>query len=380
MRYNIILSGLFISFIAFSYSGLFQHNTELLGGTELNGAGCVCHTVERDTSVKVWIEGPETLMVGQTGIYHMYLAGGPAEAGGYNVAGRFGTMVLTDSFSFWDWRTPNELTQAFPLVFPTPQDTIYWEFGYTASDSSSIDTLYSCGLSIVYDGIPDFLDRWNFGPKFPITIIQGNIPVELASFNALTKDKTVELNWITATEINNKGFEIERQAVSEQSATGKWETIGFVPGSGTTTEPKSYSFTDNLSHTLTHTLNLTFTLKYRLKQIDYDGSYKYLNEADVAVDLTPKEFVLYQNYPNPFNPVTTISWQSPVGSHQTLKIFDILGNEVATLVDEYRDVGNYEVTFSTETLGRTSELNSGIYFYQLQVGDISVTKKMIFLK
>ncbi len=373
MRYNIILSGLFISFIAFSYSGLFQHNTELLGGTELNGAGCVCHTVDRDTSVKVWIEGPETLMVGQTGIYHMYLAGGPAEAGGYNVAGRFGTMVLTDSFSFWDWRTPNELTQAFPLVFPTPQDTIYWEFGYTASDSSSIDTLYSCGLSIVYDGIPDFLDRWNFGPKFPITIIQGNIPVELASFNALTKDKTVELNWITATEINNKGFEIERQAVSEQSATGKWETIGFVPGSGTTTEPKSYSFTDNRS--LTHNL----TLKYRLKQIDYDGSFTYSKSIEVNTVL-PSLITLNQNYPNPFNSSTSISWQSPTGNRQTLKIFDVLGNEVATLVDEYRDAGNYEVTFSTETLGRTSELNSGIYFYQLQVGDISVTKKMIFLK
>ncbi len=182
MKNYIILIIIFVSFITFAYSGLFEY--DLLGGTQLNGSGCVCHTVERDTSVTVWIEGPDSLAMGQTGIYKMFLANGPAEAGGYNVAGRFGIMSVVDTLSYWHFASPNELTQAFPLLFPTPQDTIYWMFSYTAPDSVVIDTLYSCGLSLVYDSIPDFHDRWNFGPKFPITVYQNIVPVELLSFTS----------------------------------------------------------------------------------------------------------------------------------------------------------------------------------------------------
>jgi len=87
-------------------------------------------------------------------------------------------------------------------------------------------------------------------------------------------------------------------------------------------------------------------------------------------------FQLYQNYPNPFNPNTKISWQSPVGSWQTLKVYDVLGNEVATLVDEYKPAGNYEVEFSGEKIN----LSSGILFYQLKIGSIIKSKKMIVLK
>lgn len=368
MKTNLVLLALFVSFVAFSYSGLFDHPTELLGGTELNGAGCVCHTVVRDTSVKVWIEGPDTLMVGQTGIYHMYLAGGPAQAGGYNVAGRFGTMVLTDSFSFWDYRSPNELTQAFPLVFPSTSDTVYWEFGYTASDSSVIDTLYSCGLSIVYDGIPDSLDRWNFGEKFPITITQGTIPVDLLSFNAEFKNNSIELNWTTATETNNRGFELQRSRKSKTNSQ-HWNTIAFIQGNGTTTKTKQYSFVDkNL---------LSGQYIYRLKQIDFEGNYTFSKEVEVNMNI-PLSFALYQNYPNPFNPTTKIRWQLPVGSHTKLKIYDISGDEVATLVNEYKDAGIYEVEFQAVHI--KPELSSGIYFYKLQAGNFIETRKMILLK
>jgi len=90
--------------------------------------------------------------------------------------------------------------------------------------------------------------------------------------------------------------------------------------------------------------------------------------------LTPDTYNLAQNYPNPFNPSTTISWQSPIGSHQTLKIYDVLGNEVATLVNEYREAGRYEVTFDA------TQLASGIYLYKLQAGSFIETKKMILLK
>ena len=303
MKNYIILITIFVSFITFAYSGLFEY--DLIGGTQLNGAGCVCHTIERDTSVTVWIEGPDTLETGQTGIYRMFLTNGPAEAGGYNVAGRFGIMSLVDTFSVWDYRSPNELTQAFPLVFPTPQDTIYWEFAYTAPDSVLIDTLYSCGLSIVYDHIPDFLDRWNFGPKFPVVVTDNIVPVEFISFTSSIDKNNVTLNWTTATETNNMGFEVERKQVfSSQSSVHNenWVRIDFVTGSGTTTKSQTYSFVDN---------NLSAgKYQYRLKQIDFDGSFEYSNTIDVEI-ISPDIFTLEQNYPNPFNPTTVIQFSIP---------------------------------------------------------------------
>ncbi len=171
MKVNYFLAFLFLAFISIVVIAN-VNETDLINCTELNGYGCVCHTVERDTLVQVWVEGPESLYVGQTGLYKMFMSGGPAEGGGYNVAGRFGEMVLVDTFSFRHPLALNELTQAFPIPFPTPEDTIYWEFGYKVLETSSEwDTIYSCGLSLVWDSIPDFHDRWNFGPKFPVKIL-----------------------------------------------------------------------------------------------------------------------------------------------------------------------------------------------------------------
>ena len=376
MKNYITLIFIFVLFTTIAYSDLFEIN--LLGGTELNGSGCVCHTTERDTSVSVWIEGPDTLFRGETGLYRMYLADGPAEGGGYNVAGRFGIMILLDSLSVWDYRSPNELTQAFPLVFPTPQDTIYWEFDYIAPDSVVIDTLYSCGLSLVYDSIPDFHDRWNFGPKFPIAVIANIVPVELVSFTSSVKDNIVMLNWITATETNNSGFEIERNTPlnplsrGEAEGRGVWEKIGFVYGNGTTTETKIYSFAVNdLS---------SGVYQYRLKQIDFDGSFEYSNTLDIEIT-APNEFVLEQNYPNPFNPTATISYTIPDiistkgrNLSVTLKVYDVLGNEVAVLLDENKPAGNYDVIFDSRNL------SSGIYFYKLSVEKFEAVKKMILLR
>ena len=195
-------------------------------------------------------------------------------------------------------------------------------------------------------------------------------PVELVSFNATSLDNDVKLDWTTATETNNSGFEILRKAQNDN----EWNSIGFVPGFGTTTEPKTYSFTDE---------NVTTgTYKYRLKQIDFDGSFTYSNEIEVIVDFTPKDFVLYQNYPNPFNPNTTIKFEIPSviasGAKQsqfvTLKVYDILGNEVATLVNEEKRLGVYEVEFNA------SSLASGMYLYKLQAGKFVQLKKMILIK
>jgi hypothetical protein len=190
------------------------------------------------------------------------------------------------------------------------------------------------------------------------------VPVELVSFSATTNGNSVNLNWSTATEINNSGFEIER-AWSSASSTLNWDKVGFVNGNGTTTELQSYSFTDD---------NLTSgKYLYRLKQIDFDGTFEYSNEIEVIVTL-PDEFELSQNYPNPFNPSTSIKYQIAASNPVSLKIYDVLGNEVATLVNEVKPVGNYEINFDA------SSLSSGTYFYKLQAGSFVQINKMTLLK
>jgi hypothetical protein len=190
--------------------------------------------------------------------------------------------------------------------------------------------------------------------------ITAAIPVELVSFTATSTEEGVVLNWITATETNNAGFTIERGTDSEN-----FSEIGFIGGKGTTTEPTVYSYLDNSAKYGTYF--------YRLRQTDYDGTFKYLNVVSVNVEL-PNKFVLEQNYPNPFNPSTVISWQAPVSSYQTLKIYDILGNEVATLVNEYKESGSYTIEFNA------SDLPSGIYYYKLTAGSFSDVKKMMVVK
>ena len=187
------------------------------------------------------------------------------------------------------------------------------------------------------------------------------LPVELSSFTAQLSENKVLLTWSTETETNNLGFEIQRTSDSTN-----WITIGFKEGNGTTTEPQNYLYEDNISEFYNS------VLQYRLKQIDYDGSYDYSEVAEVVINSL--DYNLSQNYPNPFNPSTKISWQSPVSAHQTLKVYDVLGNEVATLVNEFRNAGSYEVDFDA------SKLSSGVYFYKLQAGDFVQTKKMLLMK
>jgi Secretion system C-terminal sorting domain len=191
------------------------------------------------------------------------------------------------------------------------------------------------------------------------TIDQG-VPVELTSFTANVGNSEVVLNWATATETNNKGFEVQRKSENKD-----FEKIGFVAGFGTTTEHKSYSYTDSKVSAGNYT--------YRLKQTDFDGSFKYSKTIEVAVT-NPDKFSLGQNYPNPFNPTTKISWQSPVSTLQILKVYDNLGRVVATLSNEYKPAGNYSVDFNA------SNLPSGVYYYKLTAGNFSSVKKMILLK
>jgi hypothetical protein len=230
--------------------------------------------------------------------------------------------------------------------------------------------VFSNVLNCVY--FTDATSGWAVGDSgIIIHTTNGGVPVELTSFTATSKGEEVILNWTTSTETNNAGFEILRFTQNDN----EWNLIGYVPGFGTTTEPKSYSYTDSKLRAGKYT--------YRLKQIDFDGSFEYSQEIEVEVS-APLTFSLEQNYPNPFNPCTVISYQLPVSGNVALKVYDILGNGVATLVDEYKPDGKYEVEFSAKSGsasgGNAYSLPSGVYFYQLRAGDYVAVKKMILLR
>jgi phosphatidylinositol-3-phosphatase len=186
-------------------------------------------------------------------------------------------------------------------------------------------------------------------------------PVELTSFNAYCSGTSILLDWETATETNNKGFEIQRR---NSNSNTDWERIGFVDGNGTTTEQHSYSYADNSTDAGKYF--------YRLRQIDFDGRSRLSNE--IEIDISNFTYSLAQNYPNPFNPSTTIKYSIPSASRVVIKIFNILGKEVSTLVNENKEAGNYTINFNA------SELPSGIYLYRIDAGAFSQVRKMILLK
>jgi len=196
------------------------------------------------------------------------------------------------------------------------------------------------------------------------------VPVELISFTVSVNNNSVLLEWITATETNNSEFEVQRSEFSNlpsgrQVQGSEWRDVGFIPGFGTTTKQHSYSFTDeNL---------LPATYSYRLKQVDFDGTSELSDVIEVEV-LTPLDYSLSQNYPNPFNPSTTISYSIPNDSYVTLKVYDVLGNEVASLVDEQKQNGTFDIHFSASTL------SSGVYYYKLKAGEFTSTKKLVLMK
>jgi hypothetical protein len=199
----------------------------------------------------------------------------------------------------------------------------------------------------------------------------GVLPVELSSFVAKYLNDKIELNWVTKTEINNYGFNIERR-VNES----EWNSIGFVEGHGTSTSPNEYSFTDKDVYTKGN------KFQYRLKQIDNDGSFEYSDIVEVEV--VPTQFELSQNYPNPFNPNTTIRFSLPKETQLKINIYNMLGELVNTIADGTYEAGYHKVTFSTEggsaSGGNSSPLPSGAYIYRIESPDYVQVKKMILIK
>jgi Secretion system C-terminal sorting domain len=200
-------------------------------------------------------------------------------------------------------------------------------------------------------------------------IADGVLAVELVSFSAVKNQERIMLNWKTATEVNNYGFEIERNKYPEmqngETVVSQWEKIGFVNGHGNSNSPKDYSFDDESAP--------TGLVMYRLKQIDNDGKYEYSKIVTIGNNTIAK-YALAQNYPNPFNPATTIRYSIPKSEHVTMKVYNELGKEVSTLVNETKEAGNYNVTFNGAGLA------SGIYYYRITAGDFTEVKKLMLLK
>jgi hypothetical protein len=233
----------------------------------------------------------------------------------------------------------------------------------------SWNVLYRDSLTTTLPPAGDWLQVTGAWP--PPALSGGDpLPVELASFTATVKGTTAELRWTTATEVNSYGFDVERRTVRSPVSTDvqstNWTTIGFVQGNGTSNSLHNYSYVDrNLARG---------TLAYRLKQIDKDGGFKYLQETEVTVE-APNVFSLAQNYPDPFNPTTTIQFTVPTDGRATLRIFNVLGQEVAILFDGVAAAGEYHrATFDA------SRLASGIYFSRLEFDGKMQLKKMVFLK
>ncbi|MBK6537030.1 MAG: T9SS type A sorting domain-containing protein [Ignavibacteria bacterium] len=186
-------------------------------------------------------------------------------------------------------------------------------------------------------------------------------PVELSAFTSSVLGRNVTLNWSTSSEFNNSDFDIERS-----STENNWIKAGFIRGHGTISEPQNYSFTDK---------NLTTgKYKYRLKQIDFNGNFEYFELAEEVSIGIPDKYELSQNYPNPFNPVTNLEFGISKLGFVSLKIYDVLGRELVTLVNEIKEPGYYKIKFNA------GNLSSGVYFYRMEAGDFVTVKKFVVMK
>lgn len=276
IKMNLLLLFTFISILVYAFK--VQYPTGIVGLTEKDGAlGCICHNFAKTDSVFAWIDGPDSVVIGNSVEYKLYLTGGPAVEGGFNLAALFGKVFSIDSLTqrLEYVQGDTQLTHTQPLNFTG--DTIFWRFVYTAPDSILTDTIYSVVNSVNGDGIPSDADQWNFGRKFSITVYDSPISVK-----------------------------------------------------------------DNISEV--------------------------------------KDFHLYQNYPNPFNLSTRIKFAVPSieTGQQAVKlvVYDLLGNEVATLVNDYRSAGVYEIIFDAKEFN----LTSGIYLIRFSAGKFNETKKIVLMK
>lgn len=233
----------------------------------------------------------------------------------------------------------------------------------------NIDSWMFYGASSTGNVANIFLDEF----YYQNSIANDPLPVSINFFNAVPNGRNITLKWETTQEINNAGFDIERRTLLKNTGTySSWTKIAFVPGYGTTNESRIYRFTDNKLNTGKY--------EYRLKQIDNNGTYEYFNLTNPGIVEIGRPFVsdISQNYPNPSNPKCKIDYQLPYFAKVSIKVYDIIGREVITLVNEVKQEGYYTAEFDGTNLA------SGMYFYRIVMegnGEkFSATRKMVLVK
>ncbi|MFA6470268.1 MAG: T9SS type A sorting domain-containing protein [Bacteroidota bacterium] len=300
----------------------------------------------------------------QSTVTNCYSAG--AVAGNFSLGGLVGANnSSTVSNSFWDIEVSGRSTSAGGTGKTTAEMKTQatftdagWDF--EGETTNGTNDYWDLNVPVVYNNGYPFL-AWQTGTEI-------GMPVELISLSVSLTSSGVKLEWKTATEVNNHGFEVERKTIDNGQLTmHNWKNVGFVEGNGTSNSPKSYSFSENVV--------ISGTYAYRLKQIDRDGSLAYSPEVEVTVGTAPKEFALDQNFPNPFNPATTMLFSVQVTGKATLKVYNAIGQEVATLFDGIAEAGQYhQATFNA------SNLASGIYFSRLTAEGKSLVRKLMLMK
>ncbi|UCH65223.1 MAG: T9SS type A sorting domain-containing protein [Ignavibacterium sp.] len=280
--------------------------------------------------------------------------GGEVYAGGYNFGETYLLILKYENIAGAD----NDLVSLYIYDASTPppntEPAVATLGPFPAGGVSEINP-GAINLSQYHSSMDVFVDGIIISPTWLLAV-----PVELTSFTESVNGNSTILNWATASELNNSGFDILRKAHN-----GKWEKIAFVEGYGTTTEVHNYSYIDD---------NLTVgKYSYRLKQIDLNGSFEYSDVVNAEIT-KPLNFKLFQNHPNPFNPSTSINFQIQETGLVSLIVYDILGNKITTLLSEKKEPGYYTVNYDA------SNLSSGTYIYQLRMGSLVETKKLILIK
>jgi hypothetical protein len=313
------------------------------------------------------------------------LGGSTLIAGVYNSAsgtfGFTGTLILdgqNNAGAVFIFQTATTLITAanssITLINGAVWTNVFWQVGSSATlgASSILEGTILAHTSITVNNsaiVHGHLFAGAIASSGALTIDNGTaFPVELTTFSASLQNRSVELTWATATEVDNYGFVVQRsQASKDQVQNYSWTKVGFIKGAGYSNAPKNYSYTDN---------SIAYgNYVYRLKQIDNSGEYKYSDMVEVSAGQIPKGFLLEQNYPNPFNPSTQIQFGVSKNTHATVTLYNVIGEKVATLFN-----GSVEADKMYNISVNGSNLAGGVYFYKLDADRRSEIKKMLLLK
>lgn len=288
------------------------------------------------------------------------------------VLGKLPTHFSISSNLGISWDSVNMPMYPNGAIFRTDKNNNLWAYFTYTNDTTKNGLYYSKdeGHSWTKTAFPYAVNALYADNSYNLYVCTGNglykidtrvLPVELTSFTVSVKEGKPCLQWNTATEMNNSGFEIQRSYDKNV-----WNNVGFVKGMGTTSNPAEYMFVDNIP-------GQTGTVYYRLRQVDFNGASSISKEVDINLN-KEMSYCLGQNYPNPFNPSTNISYSLPNDSYVSIKVYDVLGKEVLTLVNENKKAGSYQINLNC------SNLNSGVYFYTMKAGSTSQTRKFVLMK